>query len=81
MLAKWRHLRKTGVLPPIHEMLITLEAQKKSLDWTKNGGDFIPGPMPYLNQTKFLDESVSHPQIDEMDSYMDFLAERDGVKT
>jgi hypothetical protein len=57
-LAKWKHLRKTGTLPPLSEMLSTLEAQKQSLDWVKDAGEFIPGPLPYLNQSKFFDESV-----------------------
>jgi hypothetical protein len=79
-LAKWKHLRKTGVLPPLPELVKTLEAQKQSIDWVKNGGEFIPGPLPYLNQTKFIDESVNQPQPDDMDNYLDFLAERDGAR-
>jgi hypothetical protein len=57
-LAKWKHLHKIGTLPPISEMLSTLEAQKHSLDWLKEAGEFIPGPLPYLNQSKFFDESI-----------------------
>jgi hypothetical protein len=79
-LAKWKHLRKNGTLPSLPDMIKTLEFQKQSLDWVKNGGEYIPGPLPYLNQTKFSDESVNHPQQNQMDSYMDFLTERDGVK-
>jgi hypothetical protein len=78
-LAKWRHLTKIKILPELAVMMVTLEAQKKSLDWTKNGGDYIPGPLPYLNQSKFIDESVNQPQTDKMDDYMDYLAKRDGV--
>lgn len=58
-LAKWKHLRKIGILSPLPEMIKTLEAQKQSLDWIKDAGDFIPGPLPYLNQSKFFDESIS----------------------
>ena len=78
-IAKYRHLRKTGTLPPIEALLATLEAQKKSLDWTKEGGDFIPGPVPYLNQGKYIDESIQAAKEDQWDGYMDYLAERDGV--
>jgi hypothetical protein len=78
-LAKWKHLRKTGTMPPLPEMIKTLEAQKQSIDWVKNGGEFIPGPLPYLNQAKFIDESVNQSQADQMDNYLNFLAERDGV--
>lgn len=57
-LAKWKHLHKIGTLPPLDEMIATLKAQKQSLDWIKDAGEFIPGPLPYLNQSKFLDESI-----------------------
>lgn len=79
VIAKYRHLRKTGTLPPIDVLLTTLEAQKKSLDWTKNGGEFIPGPLPYLNQGKYIDESFQEQKGDQMDTYLDYLADRDGV--
>ena len=57
-LAKWKHLNKSGTLPPLPIMLSTLEAQKQSFDWIKDAGEFIPGPLPYLNQSKFFDESI-----------------------
>lgn len=56
--AKWKALRAQGQLLPLDQMLSVLRAQKQSPDWTKNGGDYIPGPHPYLNQFRFLDESV-----------------------
>lgn len=55
---KFIHLRKMGKLPPLTNLLKTLEAQKQSLDWLKEGGDYIPGPIPYLNGGKYVDESV-----------------------
>lgn len=54
---KWLQLKKAGELPPLPEMLRTLEKQKISQDWIKNNGDYIPGPFPYLNQSKYIDES------------------------
>ncbi len=78
-IAKYRHLRKTGTLPPIQVLMATLEAQKKSLDWTKDGGDFIPGPVPYLNQGKYIDESIQTSKEENWDAYLDYLALRDGV--
>lgn len=56
---KWNQLKKAGELPTLPEMLSTLERQKRSQDWIKNAGEFIPGPFPYLNQSKFIDESKS----------------------
>jgi hypothetical protein len=55
---KWQTLKKDKQLLPIDQMLAVLQAQKQSPDWTKDAGDFIPGPHPYLNQFKFLDESI-----------------------
>jgi hypothetical protein len=55
---KWRALKKGKKLLPLDQMLAILRAQKQSHDWTKDGGDYIPGPYPYLNQFKFLDESI-----------------------
>jgi hypothetical protein len=55
---KWQQLKKAGELPELPEMISTLEKQKKSADWIKDAGEFIPGPFPYLNQSKFLDESI-----------------------
>lgn len=73
-------MKKSGKLPPLPEMVTTLQAQKQSLDWTKDGGEYIPGPLPYLRQSKFHDESVKSSPVDDMDAYLDRLAERDGVK-
>lgn len=57
--AKWIYLQKIGRLLPLENMLEVLEAQKQSQDWIKEAGEYIPGPHPYLNQFKFLDESIS----------------------
>jgi hypothetical protein len=54
---KWLQLKKAGELPPLPEMIRTLEKQKVSTDWIKNAGEFIPGPFPYLNQSRYIDES------------------------
>jgi hypothetical protein len=55
---KWLQLRRDKKLLPLLQMLTILERQKRSKDWLKDGGDFIPGPHPYLNQFMFMDESV-----------------------
>ena len=33
-----------------------IEAQKKSIEWTKDGGEFIPHPSTWLNQGRWEDE-------------------------
>lgn len=75
--AKWIFLTKTGKLLPVDKMIEVLEAQKKSQDWIKSGGDFIPGPIPYLNQSKYLDESINYEPIDKNDEYLERLARKE----
>lgn len=40
----------------LEEILKSLEWQKKSEDWTREGGQFIPYPATYLNQRRWEDE-------------------------
>ena len=55
---KWLQLRRDKKLLPLEQMIAVLTRQKHSKDWLKDGGDFIPGPHPYLNQMRFMDESL-----------------------
>lgn len=66
-LAFWaQYPRKTGKAAafrswrthkaPLKECLKALEWQKKSDQWTKDGGQFIPHPATWLNQERWLDE-------------------------
>lgn len=62
---KWKALKKSGNLPEIESMLAILQMQKRSNDWQKQAGEYIPGPGPYLNKRKFLDESALRPHHNE----------------
>lgn len=42
--------------PDLQTVLNALAWQKKSQEWTKDGGQFIPHPASYLNAQKYLDE-------------------------
>lgn len=42
--------------PLIQDVLDALEWQKKSAQWTKDGGEFVPHPSTYLNQHRWEDE-------------------------
>lgn len=42
--------------PPIAEILAKLELQKKSVDWQKDNGQFIPYPGSYINAGGWFDE-------------------------
>jgi hypothetical protein len=54
----WKRLAKQGKLKPLDEMLAVLAAQKRSEEWQRKGGRFIPRPEKYLESGGFLDESV-----------------------
>jgi hypothetical protein len=40
-------------------MLKAIETQSRSEGWRKNGGEFIPNPATWLNETRWLDEGVT----------------------
>ena len=42
-------------------MLEALEAQKQSLQWRRDGGQYIPHPATWLNQTRWEDENDEVP--------------------
>lgn len=42
----------------LNRMLITIEAQKKSKDWTKDGGQWIPYPASWLNAEMWDDAEI-----------------------
>lgn len=46
------------VAVPVQDLLGAIEAQKKSAQWTKDGGQFIPHPATWLNGKRWLDEIV-----------------------
>ena len=49
--------RKVRSLPTCSEIMKALDAQKRSEDWTKDNGKFIPNPATWLNQGRWKDEA------------------------
>lgn len=62
--AKWVSLRRSGELPPIEDMLAKLAEQRKSHDWTKEDGRYVPNPATYLEQGRWDDEVSPPPRGD-----------------
>lgn len=54
VLKKWKHLKFTNGL--FNKIMTALEIQKKSDQWVKNNGQFIPNPLTWLNQERWEDE-------------------------
>jgi len=51
-LASWVKAK----LPPLEEILASIEKQKKSDQWLEMGGKYIPYPSTWLNKEKWTDE-------------------------
>lgn len=59
----WSKLRPDSAL--VERILAAIEAQKRSPAWLKDGGEFIPHPSTWLNQSRWQDEVVSSPEKPE----------------
>lgn len=51
----------------LNAMLSAIEKQKKSEQWTKDGGQFIPHPATWLNQHRWEDEMQTNDSICNFD--------------
>jgi hypothetical protein len=51
---KWKS--RNGDRPFLDDLLLSLEKQKSSEQWIKDGGQFIPHPATWLNQGRWADE-------------------------
>jgi hypothetical protein len=47
---------KRNGLPPIEQLIAILEKQKRSADWKKDNGEYIPMPASWLNKGRWMDE-------------------------
>jgi len=56
-LQAWKKLN--GNHPPIEQLLQSLDAQKKSPQWQRDSGQFIPYPATWLNQARWADEMTA----------------------
>ena len=52
----WARLRPAQ--PLLSEIMDAIDWQKKSVQWTKDGGQFIPHPATWLNQERWSDEPM-----------------------
>ena len=47
---------------PLQTLLDALEIQKRSHDWTKDGGQYIPYPAKWLNKRRWEDSMDANAQ-------------------
>ena len=58
----WDRRRPDKIL--LSTILVAIEAQRRSPEWLKDGGQFIPYPATWLNQARWMDESTAAPAPD-----------------
>ncbi|NLK37969.1 MAG: hypothetical protein GX299_07785 [Epulopiscium sp.] len=67
----------------LEKVLASLEVQKRSADWQKDGGQYIPYPASWLNAGCWDDEvvvSVSHPPNTELPPGVSSMEEWERIK-
>lgn len=65
-LKAWKRLRPAGRL--LADLMAGLERQKKSADWQKDGGQYIPYPSSWLNGRRWEDEVTAAQLAEAEDS-------------
>ena len=55
----------------LEEMLQAIEEQKKSNDWQKDNGQFIPYPYTWLNQGRWKDEVEESIKVNNQEDWLD----------
>lgn len=60
---EWFKLRPDK--PTVDRWLIVLEQQKRSREWLKEGGQFIPDPERYLKRGRYDDTVIERPFVDD----------------
>ena len=66
-------LQKSGALPNIDILVNAINLQKKTRDWMKESGQFIPYPSTWLNSHGWLDETahIKEPRP-QVQAYQEF---------
>ena len=73
-----RAIKNNKGLTP-EKMLEALEAQKRSMDWQKQNGEYVPAPLTWLNNGRWEDE-VYDPATDNANSNQHVYEMTDEIK-
>lgn len=60
-LRAWSKMVKAGKMPDLDVLLRALEAQKQSLAWLKDAGEFVPHAATWLNGARWSDDVAPAP--------------------
>jgi len=62
--AAWKAWKsRNGSLPDINIIIKSIEQQKKSDQWLKDNGQFIPNPATWINQGRWADEGIKQHHL------------------
>ncbi len=70
---RWDSIKPDAEL--LQTMLAAIEQQKKSEDWRKDGGQFIPYPATWLNAGSWKDESVESREATNAEKLAEYQRE------
>jgi len=57
---KWKQLKLSAA--SVERIMASLESNKKTKKWTKNGGEFIEAPLVWLNGQRWEDDVATHDE-------------------
>lgn len=57
-LRAWKTKKREGRLPALSVLADAIEAAKRTDQWQRDGGQYIPHPATWLNQGRWMDESA-----------------------
>lgn len=72
-LKAWREQQKNGGIPPVADVLESLEAWRRSKKWAENGGEYIEGLHRWISRRQWENRPMSalemaHEQFASIDA-------------
>ena len=61
----WQAKKREKRLPELRQLIPKLDAAKRTEQWQRDGGQYIPNPSTWINQARWLDEDVQETPMYE----------------
>lgn len=71
---KWQQVHRRSDFPALPDLLASLERQRSSEQWQKEGGQFVPHAATWLNQGRWADEVQPADGRERADKYGNVIA-------
>lgn len=62
-LRAWKAKKREGRLPALSVLAEAIDAAKRSDQWQRDGGQYIPHPATWLNQGRWMDEQAQEEPV------------------